>query len=32
MNYLLVMPRFVDTVGEWYQFPLGIPYVSSSMK
>lgn len=32
MNYLLVMPRFVDTVGEWYHFPLGIPYVSSSMK
>ena len=32
MNYLLVMPRFVDTIGEWYHFPLGIPYVSSSMK
>ena len=32
MNYLLVMPRFVDKVGEWYQFPLGIPYVSSCMK
>lgn len=32
MNYLLVMPRFVDTVGEWYHFPLGIPYVSSCMK
>ena len=32
MNYLLVMPRFIDKVGEWYQFPLGIPYVSSCMK
>lgn len=32
MNYLLVMPRFVDTVGAWYHFPLGIPYVSSCMK
>ena len=32
LNYLLVMPRFVDKVGEWYQFPLGIPYVSSCMK
>lgn len=32
MNYLLVMPRFVDRVGEWYHFPLGLPYVSSSMK
>jgi len=26
------MPRFVDKIGEWYQFPLGIPYVSSCMK
>ena len=32
LNYLLVMPRFVDTVGAWYHFPLGIPYVSSCMK
>lgn len=32
MNYLLIMPRFVDKVGEWYHFPLGIPYVSSSLK
>ncbi|GHV47003.1 hypothetical protein FACS1894204_09760 [Synergistales bacterium] len=32
MNYLMVMPRFVDRVGEWYNFPLGIPYVSASMK
>lgn len=32
LNFLLVMPRFVDKVGEWYHFPLGIPYVSSSLK
>ena len=32
LNYILVMPRFVDKVGEWYQFPLGIPYASSCMK
>ena len=32
MNYLIVIPRFVDKVGEWYFFPLGIPYVSASMK
>lgn len=32
LNYLLVMPRFVSKVGEWYQFPLGLPYISASMK
>lgn len=32
LNYLIVMPRFVDKIGEWYNFPLGIPYVSSSLK
>jgi len=26
------MPRLVQTVGEGYQFPLGISYVSSSLK
>lgn len=31
-NQLLDMPRFVDKIGEWYNFPLGIPYVSSSLK
>ncbi|PHV71347.1 hypothetical protein CS063_06550 [Sporanaerobium hydrogeniformans] len=31
-NQLLVMPRVVDRVGEWYTFPLGIPYVSSALK
>lgn len=32
MNQLLVMPRFVDKVGKWYHFPLGLPYVSASLK
>ncbi len=32
LNQLLVMPRFVDKIGEWYNFPLGIPYISSSLK
>ena len=32
LNYLLVMLRFVDKADEWYQLPLGIPYVSSCMK
>lgn len=32
MEYLLIMPRFIDRVGEWYWFPLGLPYISASMK
>lgn len=32
MNQLLVMPRFVSEVGEWYTFPLGLAYVSASLK
>jgi len=32
LNFLLVMPRVVAIVGEGYNFPLGITYVSSSMK
>lgn len=32
LDFLLVMPRVVQTVGDGYQFPLGIAYVSSSMK
>ncbi len=31
-NFLLVMPRIVNNVGDGYSFPLGLPYVSSSMK
>ena len=29
---LLIMPRLVNKVGEGYQFPLGIAYISSSLK
>ncbi len=32
LNYLLVMPRFVQKIGDGYSFPLGIAYVSSSLK
>ena len=31
-NYLLVMPRLVQNMGDGYSFPLGIAYISSSMK
>lgn len=32
LNFLLVMPRLVQSVGDGYVFPLGIAYISSSMK
>ncbi|MBF0299047.1 MAG: cobalamin-dependent protein [Oligoflexia bacterium] len=32
LNYLLIMPRLVKNVGDGYSFPLGIAYVSSSVK
>ena len=32
LNYLLVMPRLVRSIKDSYGFPLGIAYVSSSMK
>ena len=32
LNILLVMPRFVRNLGEGYNFPLGIAYISSSLK
>ncbi|SEM24679.1 Radical SAM superfamily enzyme YgiQ, UPF0313 family [Butyrivibrio sp. ob235] len=32
MNILLVMPRLVNRIGEGYNFPLGIPYVSAAIK
>jgi len=32
LNYLVVMPRLIQNVGDGYSFPLGIPYISSSMK
>ena len=32
LNFLFVMPRLMQSVGDGYVFPLGIAYVSSSMK
>jgi radical SAM superfamily enzyme YgiQ (UPF0313 family) len=32
LNYLLVMPRLVQKIGDGYSFPLGIVYISSVMK
>lgn len=32
LNHLLIIPRFVDRIGEWYIFPLGIAYISSCLK
>ena len=32
LNYLLVMPRLVECIGDGYVFPLGMSYISSSMK
>lgn len=32
LNYLVVMPRLVQSIGDGYSFPLGIAYISSSMK
>lgn len=32
LNFMLVMPRLVQTIGEGYTFPMGIAYVSASLK
>jgi len=32
LNFLVVMPRLVQKTGEGYQFPLGIAYISASLK
>ena len=32
LNFLLVMPRLVQRIGDGYSFPLGITFISSSMK
>lgn len=32
LNYLLVMPRLVQNAGDGYSFPLGIAYISASLK
>ncbi len=31
-TFLLVIPRLVQSIGDGYSFPLGIPYVSASLK
>ena len=32
LNYLVVMPRLVQEIGDGYNFPLGIAYVSAALK
>ena len=32
LHYLVVMPRLVQNIGDGYSFPLGIAYISASMK
>ncbi len=32
LNFLIIIPRLVQNIGEGYQFPLGIAYISSSLK
>lgn len=32
MRVLLIVPRFVEKPGDFYEFPLGLCYISSSLK
>lgn len=32
LNYLIIMPKFVDDSSDGYIFPLGLAYISSSLK
>jgi len=32
LNFLMVMPRMVQTIGDGYTFPMGIAYISASLK
>jgi len=32
LNFLIVVPRFVEQLGQYYIFPLGLAYISASLK
>lgn len=32
MNFLIVTPKYVNVVGEHYHFPVGLAYISASLK
>lgn len=32
LNFLIVVPRYVSKVGAYYEFPLGLAYISSALK
>jgi radical SAM superfamily enzyme YgiQ (UPF0313 family) len=32
MRFLIVVPRFFNQIGKYYNFPLGLAYISSSLK
>jgi len=32
LNYLVVMPRIINKIGDGYSFPLGLPYISATLK
>lgn len=32
LNYMVIMPRLNQNVGDGYSFPLGVAYISASMK
>ena len=32
MRFLIVAPRFVQKIGHYYIFPLGLAYVSGALK
>lgn len=32
LNYLIVIPKYVAKVGLYYEFPLGLAYISSALK
>ena len=32
MNVLTVLPRYVRSLGDFYQFPLGLAYIAGEVK